>query len=181
VAADGGAPASLLREELPRLVRAARGRPILDLACGRGRNAREAAAAGLQVVALDRDREALDALRQARPSGPAPILCVRSDVEAGTGLPFGSAVFGAVLVFRFLFRPLAPEIERVLGAGGVLVYETFTTAQRRLAGGPRNPAFLLAPGELATLFPRLGVRRNEEGVFADPNPLALARLVAEKT
>ncbi len=173
--AHEGPPASLLREELPRLARCARGRPVLDLACGPGRNALPAAAAGLRVVALDRDRAALDAL------GRAPLARVRSDVEAGHGLPFRSAVFGGVLVFRFLFRPLASEIARVLAPGGLLIYETFTTAQRQLAGGPRNPAFLLAPGELASLFPTLTQRRFEEGVFADPHPLALARLVAEKS
>ena len=52
---------------------------------------------------------------------------------------------GAILVFRFLHRPLAQDIERVLAPGGLLLYETFTTQQRELERGPRNAAFLLEP------------------------------------
>jgi len=108
------------------------------------------------------------------------IARVRADVEAGHALPFAPASLGAVLVFRFLFRPLAAEIARVLAPGGVLVFETFTTKQRELGSGPRRGAFLLNPGELRALFPQLRTLRAQEGVFAEPQPTALARLVAVK-
>jgi len=173
-------PAALLREELPRIARARAARPVLDLACGRGRNALPVAASGAPVIALDRDATALAELGvRAREAG-LEIARVRADVEAGHALPFASGALGAVLVFRFLHRPLAAEIVRVLAGGGLLVYETFTTAQRALGHGPRRDAFLLAPGELARLFPALETLRFEEGTFGDSEPTALARLVARK-
>jgi hypothetical protein len=86
-----------------------------------------------------------------------------------------------VLVFRYLWRPLAPALAALLAPGGLLVYETFTLAQEKLPHGPRNPAFLLRPGELRELFPGLRVRLFEEGLFgAGPERQALARLVAER-
>jgi SAM-dependent methyltransferase len=172
--------ATLLGEELPRIARAAAARPALDLACGRGRNALALAAAGVRVVGIDRDATALTELGTRASALGRAVARVRADVETPHGLPFASGVFGAVLVFRFLFRPLVPEILRVLAPGGSLVYETFTTAQSDLGGGPRRREFLLAPGELSGLFPVLRVLRSEEGVFAEPQPVALARLVAEK-
>ncbi len=173
-------PAALIREELARIAAYARGRPVLDLACGRGRNALAVAARGLRVIGIDRDASALEELGiRARAAGFA-IARVRADLEAGFALPFPSASLGAVLVFRFLFRPLAGEITRVLAPGGALVYETFTTAQRAFGRGPQRADFLLEPNELATLFPQLRSLRFEEGVFEEPQPTALARLVAVK-
>jgi SAM-dependent methyltransferase len=173
-------PAALLREELPRIAGARGARPVLDLACGRGRNALAVAASGATVIALDRDAAALAELgARAREAG-LEIARVRADIEAGHALPFASNALGAVLVFRFLHRPLAAEIVRVLAPCGLLVYETFTTAQRALGRGPRRDAFLLAPGELARLFPALETLRFEEGSFGDSEPAALARLVARK-
>jgi SAM-dependent methyltransferase len=180
VAREPLSPAGLLREELPRIAACARGRPLLDLACGRGRNALAVAHAGLATIGLDRDPTALAELGERAREAGVRVSRVRADVEAGRALPFASGSLGAVLVFRFLFRPLAREIARVLAPGGVLVYETFTSAQRALGGGPRRAAFLLEPGELRALFPQLRVLRAQEGVFDEPQPTALARLVALK-
>jgi SAM-dependent methyltransferase len=152
---------------------------VLDLACGRGRHARALLARGEAVVALDRDAAALRELRAASPPG-APLLAVRADLEHRDRIPCADGAFGRVLVFRYLHRPLAPEIERVLRPGGVLVYETFTRDQAGWAHGPSNPAFLLEPGELPELFPGLRVERFEEIRTPPPRPEALARLVARK-
>jgi tellurite methyltransferase len=173
-------PASLLREELPRIAQCAAGRPLLDLACGRGRNALAAARHGLRVIGLDRDPAALAELGARAVEAGLAIARVRADIEAGHALPFASGSLGAVLVFRFLYRPLAAEIARVLAPGGALATETFTTGQRAFGRGPTRAAFLLAPGELATLWPTLETLRCEEGVYDEPEPTALARLVARK-
>ena len=77
---------------------------------------------------------------------------------------------GAILVFRFLFRPLAPAISAALAPGGLLLYETFTVAQRALGSGPRRAEFLLEPGELRALFSDLEPLEHWEGRSDGPPP-----------
>ncbi len=153
---------------------------VLDLASGRGRHSRPLLTAGHHVVAIDRDLDALCELTAwARSTGPTGRLAaVRADLEQNHAIPFASASFSAVLVFRYLHRPLASEIERLLAPGGLLLYETFTHHQRELPEGPRNPAFLLEPDELPTLFPGLRVLEYAELVTPGPRREALARMVA---
>ena len=105
-----------------------------------------------------------------------------ADLEAGAGIPLASARFGAVLVFRYLWRPLAPAIEALLRPGGILLYETFTRRQKDLPHGPGNAAFLLGEGELARLFPGLRVETFEEAERRDADGRAwhLASLLARK-
>ena len=152
--------------------------PTLDLACGRGRNTLAAAALGLEVVAVDRNAEHLAELRAA--GGDAALEVREADLESGHPPDLGIARFGAVLVFRYLHRPLAPWIASLLAPDGVLVYETFTTAQRALGWGPSRDAFLLEPGELRGLFPDLVVERFEEGPTKEPKPAQTARLLARR-
>jgi SAM-dependent methyltransferase len=173
-------PAALLRAELPRLRDAARHGPLLDLACGSGRNALALARAGLPVVGLDRDAVRLAALRDAARVEALRVRLLRADLESGTGIPLADASCGAVLVFRYLHRALAPEIVRVLRRGGLLLYETFTQKHTEIAQHPSNPAFLLTPGELPRLFGALQTLRAEEAVLTLPAAAAVARLVAVK-
>ncbi len=172
--------AALVEAELPRLKQVAALGPVLDLACGSGRNALALAAAGLRTVGIDRDRAPLLALREAARGRGLAVAALVADLETARGIPLASGSCGAVLVFRYLHRPLAAEIERVLHPGGLLLYETFTLRQRELAQHPRNPAFLLEPGELPRLFPGLAVLRAEEALVSAPEPAAVARLVARK-
>jgi SAM-dependent methyltransferase len=149
--------------------------PVLDLACGRGRHSLAAARLGLRVLALDRDEAALRSLQQ---TAPPRVHCVRTDLESGLGIPVAPGSCGAILVFRFLVRELAPAIVQVLHPGGLLLYETFTIHQRDLGQAPRNPAFLLEPDELPKLFSELRTVAYQELVSEGPRPAALARLVA---
>jgi hypothetical protein len=57
-----------------------------------------------------------------------------------------------------------PAIVEAVAPGGVLIYETFTIAQAA-RGRPRNPAFLLNPGELPELVEPLRIVRAREGEF----------------
>lgn len=132
------------------------GGAVLDVACGRGRNAVFLASRGWRVHAVDRDRQALAAL-------PAGVTTQEMDLETGE-VSFGSQCYAAVVVFNYLHRPLLPALVAAVAPDGVLIYETFTTAQA-LRGRPRNPAFLLRAGELPTLVSPLHVIRSREGEF----------------
>lgn len=173
-------PSRLFVEQLDALRRAGRLGPIVDLACGRGRHAIPGVRAALPLIGVDRSREFLADLRARAEALAESVPCVRADLESGHKLPFRSASCGAVLVFRFLFRPLAPEIVRVLAPGGLLLYETFTRDQQALPYGPSNPEYLLGPGELPELFSALEIVEHAELREGRPRPDAIARLIARK-
>jgi len=154
---------------------------VLELACGRGRNALAAAAWGVPILGLDRNRDFLTGLVREAAAAGLPVHAVRFDLEQGHEIPVRPGACAAILVFRFLFRPLAPAIEAALAPGGLLLYETFTLDQRNLGYGPRQEAFLLSPGELPTLFPSLSIDSTWEGIEeSGPRPEAVARLAAHK-
>jgi len=153
---------------------------VLDLACGGGRHTLAAAALGVRSAGIDRDAAKLRALADEARTRGLPASALRADLEAGRGIPVRAGASRVILVFRFLFRPLAAAIGEALAPGGLLLYETFTQAQRDLGYGPRNPAFLLAPNELPGLFPGLEVLAYEELLTPGDRPEALARLAARR-
>jgi SAM-dependent methyltransferase len=163
----GTEPASILQQLLPLLPR---GR-ALDVATGAGRNAVFLAANGWRVIAVDSSRAGLDraeALAQERgvevqraaehafPSPPkhSGLILYEADLER-TPLPVDQ--FELVLCIKYLQRSLFPAMARALRRGGVLVYETYTVEQVVFPHGPRNPEYLLRPGELSQAFPGLRV------------------------
>jgi SAM-dependent methyltransferase len=159
---------------LPRPARDGDASPYaLDLASGRGRNAFWLAEAGFDVDAIDHDERALAELEAAARARSLSVSTERMDLEQ-PGVSLGTARYGLIVVFRYLHRPLFPAILQALRPGGVLVYETFTTAQAA-RGRPTNPAFLLEPGELPRLVSPLEILRRHEGVR---DGAALAGVVA---
>jgi len=173
-------PSPFFVEQTARLSAAAKLGPVVDLACGRGRHCIAAAEGGAYAVALDRDATFLAELRAVARERGLHIDAIRADLENPSEIPLKTGCCAAILVFRFLFRPLAPRIEEALLPGGLLLFETFTVRQREFATGPRNPAFLLKEGELPELFPGLEVLAFWEGVTDGSSPAALARLAARK-
>ena len=173
---------AFFREQQHALVAAAAEGAVLDLACGRGRHSLAAAALGLDVLAVDRSAESLDALALAAASrtlaGRVEAFAIDLESDSRPILPRRS--FAAILVFRYLHRALTPQIESWLAPGGLLLYETFTTAQRELGWGPSRDAFLLEPGELPQLFPALVTEHFEEGPTREPKPAHTARLRARR-
>lgn len=125
--------------------------PVLDVASGAGRHARFFAERNLAVVAVDRQRQSIPGVK-----------FVQADLEDGSPWPFPGERFGAIVVTNYLHRPLLPMIEASLGAGGVLIYETFMIGNERY-GKPSNPHFLLRPGELLQSFAELTVLGFEQG------------------
>lgn len=173
-------PSAFLLEQEAALREAAHRGPVVELGCGRGRIALRAAAWDLLVVGIDRSPEHLDELARRARADTLRVAPVRADLEGPGGLPLAPGRCGAILVFRYLHRPLAPAIADALAPGGLLLYETFTLHQRDLGHGPKNPDFLLESGELPQLFPQLEPLAHWEGVNQEPKPAAVARLAARR-
>jgi tellurite methyltransferase len=178
---DRGGPSRFFESHLEALAATRSLGPLLDLACGRGRHAAFAAARGLHVIALDRRPEFLENLLKMKVEEPGKIEVLEVDLEAsGVRAPLASGRYGAIVVSRYLHRPLMPELESALCPGGLLLYETFTVAQRDLGWGPRRSDFLLEAGELPTLCPSLETIVYEEGASADDPPAITARWLARR-
>jgi tellurite methyltransferase len=152
--------------------------PVLDLACGDGHNGIFLALKGFSVVLADRSEEALMQSRRNAQSAGVTVQFRQVDLEQKDLNPLEGLTFSAVLVFRYLHRPLIPCIKKSLKPGGILLYETFTTEQIRF-GKPKNPDHLLKPGELLSWFREWKVFHTFEGIIGDP-PKAIAQLVCRK-
>jgi len=146
------------------------GGTVLDVACGGGRHVRWLQQRGHTLFAVDRNAEALAALRD--------IAQVQvADLESGPW-PYAQQSFDAVIVTNYLWRPLLPQIVQAVAPGGLLLYETFALGQASL-GKPSNPAFLLRPGELLdAVRPALRVLAFEDGYVNAPQPAFVQRIVA---
>jgi tellurite methyltransferase len=160
-------PASIVRELLPLVPRG----PALDLACGAGRHALLLASRDQHVTAVDWSGIGLDILEASAAAMHIPVRRLRdfektkrtshdgidlmkADLER---IELPAHAFDLILNIQYLQRSLFPQIRRSLRPGGVLLFETHTRAQLEFAGGPRNPAHLLEPGELRNAFPELQV------------------------
>jgi len=145
---------------------------VLDLACGHGRHARFFAERGAQVIAADRDADALAAMEDVR-----GIEARRIDLEASSW-PFANERFDAIVVANYLHRPHLPQIVAGVADDGVLLYETFARGNEAY-GRPRNPAFLLEPGELlAAVDGRLAVVEFAQGMIVDGGRRAVVQRIA---
>lgn len=143
---------------------------VLDLAAGSGRHVRLLCDRGYAVCAVDRDTTALLAF-----AGPRCEVR-RIDLETDDRSQLGDNYDG-IIVTNYLHRPLLPAIARALAPGGVLIYETFARGNERF-GRPRNPDFLLRPGELLEAFTTLTVVAFEQGEVSVPRPAVIQRLAA---
>lgn len=145
---------------------------VLDLACGTGRHARYFADRGHPVLAADLDEAALAAV-----AGHPRVTVRNVDLETGHW-PFAGQRFGGIVVANYLHRPHFPWLAGALLPGGALIIETFGEGNERF-GRPRNPAFLLAPGELLRAFgDALEVVAYEHVTEQEPRPAVRQRLAA---
>lgn len=146
---------------------------VLDVACGRGRHARLFAARGCTVDAVDRDA----ALAAALADQPR-VRFLAADIEAGPW-PYRGRAFDAIVIANYLHRPLWPALLDSLGAGGLLIYETFAEGNACF-GKPSNPDFLLAPRELLVACAGLHVLGYEDGVVNVPKAARVQRICARR-
>jgi len=166
--------------------------PVLDLACGSGRNGLYLIANDIPVTFADINSEALGRVKHSLSNLTAEqqklAQCWQVDFEqAGLAQkdtePFQDKAFSAVLVFRYLYRPLFEQIKATIKPGGMVIYETFTEQQAQF-GRPKNPDFLLKSGELLELFSDWQILHSFEGVVNAPadndTQQAIAQIVAIK-
>ena len=148
---------------------------VLDLACGGGRHGRLFLEHGYPIVALDRDLAGIEDL-----AGNSSVELIEADLEDGRPFPLASRRFAAVVVANYLYRPLLPALVAAVAPGGLLLYETFARGNERF-GRPRNPDFLLAPGELLDMVRgQLRVLAYEDLVVEEPKPAAVQRIAARR-
>lgn len=171
-------PAQLLVDHVDLFLQKTLPGRILDLACGDCRNGIFLAQKGLRVTCCDRSRQALGQANQLAEASGITIQDRQVDLEREGVNPLPVDTYGAILIFRYLHRPLIPCIKKALSASGLLIYETFTVEQRKF-GKPRNPDFLLNPGELLKLFKDWEVIHFFEGIKENPSR-AVAQLVCRK-
>ncbi len=156
---------------------------VLDVATGHGRHALYLASHGYEVIGLDRDAEALNALaRTANERHQSNIFTRTVDLESHPETPpsLGEQEYDGIIVFFYLFRPLFPLLLRALKPGGVLIYETFLIDNHLQHHHPRKKEFCLGQNELLHVTNRLRVLRYQEGPQpASPHTIT-ARLVAQR-
>jgi tellurite methyltransferase len=151
------------------------GGSALDLAGGAGRHSIWLARQGWEVTLIDISEAGVEQARQNAGPLASHIHFVVDDLThfkaAQTRLDAG---FEVVMALFYLERGIFSEMLKAVRPGGLLVYKTYTVAQAKLAGGPKNPAYLLEPGELLRLADGLSALHYRE------ETAATAELVARK-
>jgi SAM-dependent methyltransferase len=146
---------------------------VLDVAAGSGRHTRFFLERGHPVTAVDRDTSALADLKD-DPS----FESLECDLESGAAWPLAGREFEAVVVTNYLHRPILGDLVTAVAPGGVLLYETFARGNEQF-GHPRNPDFLLKPGELLdAVRGELRVAAYEDLIVEEPATKAVQRIAA---
>ncbi len=151
------------------------GKPILDLACGNGRNGLYLHNQHLPVTFADKNSMALDLLQTER--GLRKDQCWKVDFETGEQILAPNSL-QAIVVFRYLHRPLMNQIKAAIEPGGLVIYETFTTDNRQF-GKPNHDEFLLKKNELKEVFAEWDCLHYFEGIKYNPDR-AIAQIICQK-
>jgi SAM-dependent methyltransferase len=161
--------------------------PILDLACGQGRNGLFLIEHDIDVMFADVNSASLEKVKQSasclNSNQQASAQYWQVDFEQVDMQPLKGKCFSGVIVFRYLHRPLFEQIKAAIKPGGMIIYETFTQQQAQY-GRPKNPDFLLKPAELTQLFVDWKIIYHFEGVVntseVDNTKQAIAQIIAIK-
>jgi SAM-dependent methyltransferase len=115
-------PSALVRRFGSKIAAAAVDKPIVDVACGSGRNAIFLATLGCTVICVDRDLTRLP--KQKSPLRLSRKLIFRQMDLAKDSWPFGPRSVGGIINVHFLLPKLLPLFHRSLSPGGYLLVET---------------------------------------------------------
>ncbi len=107
---DGLAPSPLVRRFAQKMADAAAGKPVLDVACGSGRNALALAQLGCTVICVDRDLTTLQAhvvrLRRTELRKAFSKLSLQQLDLVKDPWPFSASVAGGIINIHFLLPEL---------------------------------------------------------------------------
>ena len=145
----------------------------LDLAGGAGRHAIWLARQSWKVTLIDIANAGIEIARENAGSFASNVDFVEDDLGS---FQAPQMQFDLVLAFFYLERRIFPEIVKAIRPGGLLIYKTLTRSQLELAGGPKDPAYLLEEGELPRLAAGLQILFYREQIAEK----ATAELVARK-
>jgi SAM-dependent methyltransferase len=138
----------------------------LDIGCGTGREVCAMAAAGFDVLAVDRLPEALErgrnlATRYLGPEEATRIEWRELTIRSSEDLPEGP--FELIVAFRWFDLGVLQAAKKLLSPGGSLVMEAFTREHRARHGKPRTEAFLASENDLDLLSEGMEARIREYG------------------
>lgn len=166
-------------------------KPVLDLACGTGRNGLFLAKTGQRMVFADRNLASLESIEKRLKSQgtlasdyiqtSSQHRCWHIDFESDNFVGLENNAYDGIVVFRYLHRALFENIKSSIVPGGLIIYETFNEAQAEI-GRPKNPNFLLKKGELRQAFDSWEVLHCFDGIkeTANGGRQAISQIVARK-
>ncbi len=176
----------LLQQSLAYITPISAELPVLDLACGSGRNGLYLLGNDYDVVFADRN---IDCLKSIKSELNKPDFVDKKhlasywpiDFEQVNFTQLANKQYAAIIVFRYLHRALFSQIKQAVAPGGTIVYETFTEDQPNY-GRPTNPNFLLKHGELQNLFSDWKIIHYYEGILEgkEVGKQAVAQIIAIK-
>jgi tellurite methyltransferase len=144
-------PSPFVRRFAKRIADAATGRPLIDVACGSGRNAITFAQLGCTVICVDRDlgalQDQLEHLRCTELRNALARLSLHQLDLVKDRWPFAAYRAGGIINVHFLLPALFPLFERSLSPGGYILLET-------VPGCGGNYLELPKAGELRSAFER---------------------------
>ncbi len=163
-------PSALVRRFATTIAVAAGDKPVLDVACGSGRNALVLAELGCHVICVDRDLTSLQAqlvrLRRTASRKTLAKLSPRQMDLVKKRWPFAASVAGGIINVHFLLPALFPRFERSLVRGGYLLLET-------VPGCGGNYLELPKAGELRSAFEKKFEFEFYQGTADIPKPCRL--------
>jgi SAM-dependent methyltransferase len=117
-------PSALVRRFGSKIADATEGMPVLDVACGSGRNALFLFQLGCTVICIDKDLTRLQTQQH--------IMCNEVPARLSSQLidlvkepwPFSACTVGGIVNVHFLLPKLFPFFESSLSPGGYLILET---------------------------------------------------------
>lgn len=121
-------PSPLVRRFASRLAEASAGKPIIDVACGTGRNAFVFSQLGCSVACLDKDltpiRNEQERLQHSYFKDASSRLALHQIDLLSAQWPFSEASVGGIINVHFLLPSLFPLFERSLAEQAYLLIET---------------------------------------------------------